>query len=56
MEGCNFEMDYNFDRADVWDAIPGSVTFRHLVTYQPVQETQNLPGTPLPGPTSPRPA
>jgi len=45
MEGWNFEADYNFDWADVWDAIPGSVTLRHLVTYQPVLETQNLPGS-----------
>jgi outer membrane receptor protein involved in Fe transport len=44
-EGWNFEADYNFDWADVWNAIPGSVTLRHLVTYQPVLETQNLPGT-----------
>ena len=29
----------------MWDAIPGSVTLRHLVTYQPVLETQNLPGS-----------
>ena len=46
MEGWNFEADYNFDWADVWSAIPGSVTLRHLVTYQPVLETQNLPNTP----------
>ncbi len=46
MEGWNFEVDYSFDLADVWSAIPGSVTFRHLATYQPVLETQNLPGTP----------
>jgi outer membrane receptor protein involved in Fe transport len=45
MEGWNFEGDYNFDFADVWSAIPGSVSLRHLVTYQPVLETQNLPGT-----------
>ncbi len=44
-EGWNFEADYSFDWADVWSAIPGSVTLRHLVTYQPVLETQNLPGT-----------
>ena len=56
MEGWNFEADYNFDWADVWSAIPGSVTLRHLMTYQPVLETQNLPGTPLTGRTSPRPA
>lgn len=44
-EGWNFEADYNFDWADVWSAIPGSMSLRHLVTYQPVFETQNLPGT-----------
>jgi iron complex outermembrane receptor protein len=44
MEGWNFEADYTFDWADVWTAIPGSVTLRHLMTYQPVLETQNLPG------------
>jgi hypothetical protein len=46
MEGWNLEVDYSFDWADVWSAIPGSVTLRHLMTYQPVLETQNLPGTP----------
>ena len=45
MEGWNFEADYNFDWADVWSAIPGTMTLRHLMTYQPVLETQNLPGT-----------
>ncbi len=46
MEGWNFEADYTFDWADVWNVIPGSMTLRHLMTYQPVLETQNLPGTP----------
>jgi iron complex outermembrane recepter protein len=46
MEGWNFEVDYNFDLEDLWSAIPGAVTLRHLTTYQPVLETQNLPGTP----------
>jgi len=46
-EGWNFEADYNFDWADVWSALPGSMSLRHLVTYQPVFETQNLPGTPF---------
>jgi hypothetical protein len=47
MEGWNFEADYAFDWADVWDAIPGSMTLRHLVTYQPVLERQDIPGTPF---------
>ncbi len=45
MEGWNFEADYNFDWSDVWSAIPGTMSLRHLMTYQPVLETQNLPGT-----------
>jgi iron complex outermembrane receptor protein len=44
-EGWNFEADYSFDWADVWSAIPGSVSLRHLVTYQPVLESQSIPGT-----------
>jgi outer membrane receptor protein involved in Fe transport len=47
MEGWNFEADYNFDWADVWDAIPGSMSLRHLMTYQPVLERQDIPGTPF---------
>jgi outer membrane receptor protein involved in Fe transport len=54
MEGWNFEADYNFDWADVWSAIPGSVTLRHLMTYQPVFETQNVPGTPYSWSTQPK--
>ena len=53
-EGWNFELDYSWDWADVWSAIPGSVTFRHLVTYQPVLETQNIPGTPFTWTTQPK--
>ncbi len=45
MEGWNLEIDYNWDWADVWDAIPGSMTLRHLINYTPVLQTQNLPGT-----------
>jgi len=45
MEGWNFEVDYNFDFADVWDAIPGSVSLRHLLSYTPVLQQQTLPGT-----------
>src|SRR5262249_50986314 len=54
MEGWNFELDYNFDWADVWSAIPGTVTLRHLTTYEPVLETQNLPGTPYSWTTQPK--
>ena len=44
MEGWDIEVDYSWDMADVWSAIPGTVNFRHLVTYQPVNTTIQLPG------------
>jgi len=45
MEGWDFEMDYAFDWADVWSAIPGTMTLRELATYQPVNESQGFPGS-----------
>src|SRR5206468_2347387 len=54
MEGWNFEADYNFDWSDVWTVIPGSMTIRHLMTYQPVFETQNIPNTPFSWSTQPK--
>jgi len=45
LEGWNFEADYSFDLGDVWSGMPGSVTLRHLASYTPVNETQDLPGT-----------
>ena len=54
MEGWDFEADYNFDWADVWSAIPGSMSLRQLATYQPVLETQNLPGTAFVWTTQPK--
>ncbi|MBW8709416.1 MAG: TonB-dependent receptor [Alphaproteobacteria bacterium] len=47
MEGWNFEADYSFDWSDVWSAIPGTMSLRHLVTYQPVLENQGFPGIPF---------
>jgi outer membrane receptor protein involved in Fe transport len=47
LEGWNFELNYNFELADLWNDLPGSVNFRHLVTYAPVNQTQTLPGTPF---------
>jgi outer membrane receptor protein involved in Fe transport len=45
MEGWNFEIDYNWDWADVWSAIPGSMSLRNLLNYTPVLEREDLPGT-----------
>jgi hypothetical protein len=54
MEGWNFEVDYGFELGDVWSVLPGSVTLRDLITYQPVLETQNLPGTAYTWTTQPK--
>ena len=45
MEGFDVEIDYNWDMSDIASWMPGSMSFRHLLTYQPVNETQQLPGT-----------
>jgi iron complex outermembrane receptor protein len=44
MEGWDIEIDYNFELADVWSELPGSISFRHLLSYQPVNVTVSLPG------------
>jgi len=44
MEGWDLEIDYAWDMADIADFLPGSMTFRHLTTYQPVNTTIQLPG------------
>ncbi|MEO6341041.1 MAG: TonB-dependent receptor [Caulobacteraceae bacterium] len=43
-EGFELQGDYRFDVQDVIPGIPGSVSIRHLVSYQPVNKTINLPG------------
>jgi iron complex outermembrane receptor protein len=44
MEGFDVEIDYNWDMEDLFAGWPGTVTLRHLLTYQPVNSTINLPG------------
>jgi len=44
MEGFDVEIDYNWDMEDIASWLPGSMSFRHLLTYQPVNQTQQLPG------------
>ncbi len=44
-EGWDFETNYNFSLDDLWSGTPGEVSLRHIMTYQPVFETQLLPGT-----------
>ena len=54
MEGFDFEVDYNWDMEDVVSWWPGTVTFRHLMTYQPVNNTQNIPGAFTTWPAAPK--
>ncbi|MDB5733987.1 MAG: TonB-dependent receptor [Alphaproteobacteria bacterium] len=44
MEGWDIEADYGWDMEDLISGFPGSVNLRHLVTYQPVNTTIQLPG------------
>jgi outer membrane receptor protein involved in Fe transport len=44
MEGWDIEIDYSWDMDSVLSGIPGTVNFRHLITYQPVNTTIQLPG------------
>jgi outer membrane receptor protein involved in Fe transport len=44
MEGWDAEIDYNWEMDSLISGFPGAVTFRHLVTYQPVNTTIQLPG------------
>ncbi len=44
MEGWDLEIDYGWDMADLIPGFPGSVSLRHLLTYQPVNTTIQLPG------------
>ena len=44
IEGWDMEVDYAFELADVMSELPGSVNFRHLFSYQPVNTTIQLPG------------
>lgn len=44
-EGLDFETDYAFDMADVFDWMHGSVSFRNLLSIQPYIDTISIPGT-----------
>jgi hypothetical protein len=46
-EGWDLEANYGFSMDDLWSGTPGSVNLRQIMTYQPVFETQQLPGTPF---------
>ena len=44
MEGWDIEVDYNWDMDALIAGFPGSMNFRHLLSYQPVNTTVNIPG------------
>lgn len=44
MEGWDVEIDYGWEMEDLISGFPGSVNFRHLFSYQPVNTTVNIPG------------
>ena len=44
MEGWDVEFDYSWAFDDLWKGMPGDFSFRHLITYQPVNTTYQLPG------------
>ena len=44
IEGVDIEVDYSFELADLMSELPGTINFRHLFSYQPVNVTVQLPG------------
>jgi outer membrane receptor protein involved in Fe transport len=44
IEGVDIEVNYSFELADILEELPGSMNFRHLLSYQPVNTTIQLPG------------
>jgi hypothetical protein len=44
MEGVDIEVDYNWDMDSLIAGFPGAMNFRHLLSYQPVNSTVNIPG------------
>ncbi|HKU63517.1 MAG TPA: TonB-dependent receptor [Rhizomicrobium sp.] len=46
-EGQDYEVDYNFDMADIEDSLAGIVNLRGLVNVAPVNTVSNFPGAPV---------
>lgn len=44
--GYDFQLNYGWEMSDLIASVPGRVSFRHLVTYQPVNKIINTPGSP----------
>ena len=46
-EGEDYEIDYNFDMADIDNSLPGNVNLRGLVNVAPVLNSATFPGAPV---------
>src|SRR5262249_41877772 len=46
-EGQDYEVDYNFDTADIDDSLAGIVNLRGLVNVAPVLNSATFPGAPI---------
>ena len=46
-EGQDYEVDYNFDMADIEDSLMGNVNLRGLVNVAPVLNSATFPGAPI---------
>jgi hypothetical protein len=44
LEGFDVEANYGFDLAGLWSRLSGTISLRHLLTYQPVNTTISVPG------------
>jgi iron complex outermembrane receptor protein len=47
IEGLDFEVNYTLDASDIISGAPGSFSWRGMVNYQPMNETQQFPGAAL---------
>jgi iron complex outermembrane recepter protein len=52
--GYDFQLNYSWDMSDLISSVPGRVSFRHLLTYQPVNKTINTPGSPASNAIAPK--
>ena len=43
-EGFEIQADYHFDTGQVFSWLPGRMSIRHMLGYQPVNTTVNIPG------------
>ena len=52
--GDDFQLNYSWEMSDLISSVPGRMSFRHLLTYQPVNKTINTPGSPAANAIAPK--